>query len=106
MARSRRKTPIHGVTMARSEAADKRLWHKRWRSHERDALAVVAPDGEHVSVDRDAVSSTWEMAKDGKLWFGPARQREFAEQIAARRAKSLPERKKLQARLLAKWRAK
>jgi len=46
------------------------------------------------------------MAKDGKAWFGPGRQREISERFAASRARLLPERKSLQARLLAKWRAK
>jgi hypothetical protein len=106
MSRSRRNTPIFGHTSARSEAVDKRIWHKRWRSHERDRLAVL-PDGtDHIETPRHAVSSTWNMSKDGKSWFSPDRQRVVAEQIVSRRAKLLPERKMLQARLLAKWRSK
>jgi len=46
------------------------------------------------------------MAKDGKAWFDPSRQREISERIAARRARLMPERKALLARLLAKWRSK
>lgn len=46
------------------------------------------------------------MARGGKAWFDPSRQREISESIAARRARLLPERKALQARLLTKWRAK
>jgi hypothetical protein len=46
------------------------------------------------------------MAKDGKYWFGPSRQLEVAERIAARRSRLSPERKALQARVLAKWRSK
>ncbi|MDP2830409.1 MAG: hypothetical protein Q8O37_17625 [Sulfuricellaceae bacterium] len=46
------------------------------------------------------------MAKDGKSWFGPRRQREIAELISTRRSKLKPERNALQVRLLAKWRAK
>jgi len=38
VSRSRRKTPIVGYSTARSEADDKRLWHKRWRARERDHL--------------------------------------------------------------------
>lgn len=106
MSRSRRKTPIFGHTTARSEADDKRLWHKRWRSRERDQLAVLKPDSDPVPVHRHAVSSTWDMAKDGKSWFGPRHQREIAERISTRRSKLKPERKALQVRLLAKWRAK
>lgn len=46
------------------------------------------------------------MAKDVKAWFDPSRQREISERFATRRARLLRERKALQARLLAKWRAK
>lgn len=106
MSRSRRKTPIFGHTTARSEADDKRLWHKRWRSRERDQLASLGPDGDPLPVHRQAVSSTWDMAKDGKHWFDPSRQCEVAERIAARRSKLKLECKALQARLLARWRAK
>lgn len=94
MSRSLRKTPIFGHTTARSEAHDKRQGHKRLRAGERGQLASVGPETDHVTVDRNAVSSTWDMAKDGKYWFGPSRQREVAE------------RKALQARVLAKWRSK
>ena len=106
MSRSRRKTPIFGHTTARSEADDKRLWHKRWRSRERDQLATAGPDDELIPIHRLAVSSTWDMAKDGKSWFGPRRQQLAAERMAARRSKLKPERKALQARILAKWRGK
>ena len=106
MSRSIRKTPIFGHTTARSEADDKRLWHKRWRTSERGQLASIGPETDHVTVNRTAVSSTWDMAKDGKYWFGPSRQREVAERIAARRTRLSPERKALQARVLAKWRSK
>lgn len=102
MSCSIRKTPIFGHTTARSEAEDKRLWHKRWRASERDQLAKVGADTDHVIVHRNAVSGTWDIAKDGKAWFAPSRQRELSESIAARRARLLPDRKALQARLLAK----
>jgi hypothetical protein len=49
MSRSLRKTPIFGHTTARSEADDKRLWHKRWRASERDQLATVGADTDHVT---------------------------------------------------------
>ena len=106
MSRSLRKTPIFGHTNARSEADDKKLWHKRWRASERDHLAPVGADTDHVTVHQNAISSTWNMAKDGKAWFDPSRRREISERIATRRARLLPERRALQARLLAKWRSK
>jgi hypothetical protein len=106
MSRSHRKTPIFGHTTAHSKADDKRLWYKRWRSRQRDQLAAAAPETEIVPIHRHAVSSTWAMAKDGKSWFGPRRQQVMTERIAARRSKLKPERKALQARILAKWRGK
>ena len=106
MSRSRRNTPIFGHTNARSEAADKRIWHKRWRTHERNRLSVLPEGADHIATPRNAVSSTWAMDKDGKSWFSPERQRVVSEQISSRRTKLLPERKMLQARLLAKWRSK
>lgn len=106
MSRSLRKTPIFGHTTAKSEAADKRQWHKRWRARERDQLASLNPDSDPLPVHHQTVSSTWDMAKDGKYWFDPRRQREVAKRIAVRRSSLKPERKALQARLLAKWRAK
>lgn len=106
MSRSRRKTPIFGHTTARSEAADKRLWHKRWRAREREQLSGAGLDSDPLPVHRHDVSSTWDMAKDGKSWFAPRRQQQVAERVVARRSQSKPERKALQARLLAKWRSK
>lgn len=44
MSRSRRKTPIVGHTTCRSEREDKKLWHQRWRTHERTALASASPE--------------------------------------------------------------
>lgn len=106
MSRSRRKTPMFSHTTARSETDDKRIWHKRWRSRERDQLAGVRPDDNPLPVHRHTISSTWNMAKDGKHWFAPRRQQALAESIAARRSQLKPERKALRARILARWRAK
>lgn len=106
MSRSIRKTPIFGITMARSEANDKRLWHKRWRARERTQLATVGADTDHVTVHRNAVSSTWHMAKDGKVWFSLRRQTAVAGREAIERKKFEPERLAFQCRLLVKWRSK
>ncbi len=79
MSRSRRNAPIFGHTNARSEAMDKRIWHKRWRSQENNRLTVLPDGADHIETPRDAVSSTWDMSKDGKSWFSPDRQRVVAE---------------------------
>ena len=84
-------------TTARTETHDKRHWHKRLRAGERGELASVGPETDHVAFHRNAVSSTWDMAKDGKYWFGPSRQLAAAERIAARRTRLPPERKALRA---------
>jgi hypothetical protein len=106
VSRSRRKTPIFGYTSARSEADDKRLWHKRWRAQERNQLASLVPGDDPLPVHRQTVSSTWNMSKDGKHWFGLRRQREVSEGIANRLSQLKAERKVIQVRLLAKWQGK
>ena len=106
MSRSHRKTPIFGITSARSEAEDKRLWHKRWRARLRDQLAGLAPDSDPLPIHRRAVSNPWSMAKDGKHWFGASRQQAMARYMADRSTVLAPAREALQARILAKWNAK
>ena len=66
MSRSRKKTKIHGITTAESEAEDKRIWHKRMRARERDRLIA---DPESEPTHENEVSSKWAMAKDGKRYW-------------------------------------
>jgi hypothetical protein len=66
MARSRKKTPIAGVTSARSEKADKAAAHRRERRKVRAALAAE-PEPE-VLPDRREVGNVWASAKDGKAY--------------------------------------
>lgn len=66
MSRSRKKTKIHGITTAESEAEDKRIWHKRMRARERDRLIT---DPESEPTHKNEVSSKWTMAKDGKGYW-------------------------------------
>ncbi len=79
MSRSRRHTPICGITTARSEKADKREANRRLRVRLRSAVArTVATVSATTAADpvwpglRD-VSDPWAMAKDGKLRFNPTR---------------------------------
>lgn len=67
MSRSRRKTPIFGITTAPSESEDKRLWHKRLRAKSRDQLKA-GPD-DPIPVDHREVSDPWGMAKDGRRYW-------------------------------------
>ncbi|AXZ89067.1 hypothetical protein APB34_33680 [Pseudomonas aeruginosa] len=56
MSRSRRKTPIVGHATCRSEREDKKLWHQRWRSRERSALASAPPEALAAAFDSAAYS--------------------------------------------------
>lgn len=68
MSRSRMKTPISGMTYARSEKADKALSHRKIRR----AVAVEAWNTEDslMPIERQ-LTNPWSMAKDGKFWFSP-----------------------------------
>jgi hypothetical protein len=71
MTRSRKKTPISGITTVRSEKRDKRLGNRRVRRAVKQALATS------VDVDilphRRELTNPWTMAKDGKIWFNADR---------------------------------
>jgi hypothetical protein len=104
MSRSRRKTPIFGVTSAKSEKQDKQIWHSRLRSRVRTDLASVPPDQLecYIAPVSKEVSSVWSMAKDGRRYFHPANQAAIATRVAARGKTSI-ERQSLKIRLLKKW---
>ena len=64
MSRSKKKTPIAGITTARSEKDDKRLANRLLRR-------ATRLDPENAPALRE-VSDVWNMAKDGKARFNPA----------------------------------
>ncbi len=66
MARSRKKTPIGGNAIARSEKYDKQKANRKLRRSVREAVAAEA---EVLPLLRQ-VSDTWTFNKDGKQWFG------------------------------------
>ena len=105
MSRSRRRTPVYGYATADSEAEDKRIWHRRWRTHERDRLRALPDDFEHVTTQRSEVSNLWAMAKDGRQWFGWKQQRRQAVEIIGC-DRPAHERGKMRARFLAQLRGK
>lgn len=84
MSRSRRKTPIVGHTTCRSEREDKKLWHQRWRTHERTALASASPEAlcAHLPLLENQVSNVWSMGKDGRSYWPIKRQAATADRIA------------------------
>ena len=106
MSRSRKKSPIFGNANADSEAQDKRIWHSRMRHRERQALHSSDDYDAHLTTTRDQVSSTWNMAKDGKSYFFEADREGAASWISESRGKTDRERATLKRRLMRKWMAK
>lgn len=107
MSRSRRKTPIFGITTARSEREDKVLWHGRWRVAERTALAAISPDmaDGHMTTLKRSVSNPWSMAKDGRRFWPQRQQKELAEWTAST-GRNKAERTALEMRALRRLMAK
>lgn len=66
MSRSRKKTPIAGMTNARSEKQDKRNANRKLRRKTR-------ADPEHAPLLRE-VSNVWTFDKDGKIYLTPRDQ--------------------------------
>jgi len=108
MSRSRRKTPIVGHTTCRSEREDKKLWHQRWRTHERTALASASPEAlcAHLPLLENQVSNVWSMGKDGRSYWPIKRQAATADRIANHKGRNPQERASLKKPLLRKWMSK
>ena len=70
MSRSQRKSPVIGITTARTEKQDKREYNRALRHKVRQAIHL----DEEVLPDLKEVSSPWNMAKDGKQRFNPRHQ--------------------------------
>lgn len=72
MSRSRKKTPIHGITTARSEKDDKRMAHGKQRAAEKQAITKIM-GGEEVPLPlQRETSNPYTFEKDGKMIFDPA----------------------------------
>jgi len=69
MSRSRRRTPITGITESESDTRDKVLAHRRPRRRVRTALA----SGMVEVIMRRKAGDVWSFAKDGKRRFDPRR---------------------------------
>ena len=71
MSRSRRKTPIFGVTTAASDAAWKAKAARKLRHRVRQVLEATL-DGDRFSGKRWEVVNPWDAPKDGKHWYAKA----------------------------------
>ena len=72
MSRSKRKTSIHGITMAESEKTDKLAANRKYRRTLKQKLEAE-PEAP-LPVVRE-LSNVWSFAKDGKQYLDP---RKFA----------------------------
>lgn len=108
MSRSRRKTPIFGCTTCKSERQDKKIWHKRWRAHERTALNSISVDDfeAHLPLLENQVSDVWDMGKDGRRYWSLRQQDSVACQFSRHRGSTARECASLKQRLLHKWMGK
>lgn len=70
MARSRRRTPIISMTTTASEKQDKRWANRNHRAALRRILKRAADSDAAVLPTLRDVSDPWDMAKDGRSWFG------------------------------------
>jgi hypothetical protein len=79
VSRSRKKTPIGGITTAESEKRHKRLSHKNFRAKQRQALLSGNPAELPVKM-RDAVNP-WSGDKDGKSYFGNMKDDKYKKKL-------------------------
>ena len=71
MARSRRKSPVRGITTSESDKRDKQAAHRTERRRVRHVVKSE-PETEVLPHTRE-LSDPWSMAKDGKLRFNAAK---------------------------------
>lgn len=73
MSRSYRKNNIGGIAGS-SEKQDKKIWHSRMRSHEKQRIikGLTKKEGfdNFVTTHFREVSNPWSMSKDGKVYWG------------------------------------
>ena len=100
MSRSARKTPIMGWTTCRSERDDKQAWHRRWRAHQRTALASTPLDDEDSTLPESVrqISDVWAMGKDGRHYWSLSSRKGTAKRLARKKGRGRKERKALEAR--------
>lgn len=70
MSRSRRKTPIMGITTCRSEKKDKRFNNRKLRR----ATKVAIGKDKEILPGMDDVSNAWTMGKDGRQYINLSRE--------------------------------
>ena len=72
MSRSRRNTPIIGLSTSPSEKTDKVIAHRRARHAVKNTVDAAAREGDDAppTEPEHPRSGQWTFAKDGKRWIG------------------------------------
>ena len=81
MSRSRKQTPISGITTAKSEKDDKRILHGKLRARLRVAIKKMLSEESsegYVVPKYDEVHNKWSMAKDGKTYWHPKKHGDWS----------------------------
>ncbi len=73
MSRSRRKTPITGITGCESEKQDKREANRVLRRKTK----LQVKSGKEIILDIREVSNVWGMGKDGKVYRKDAHEKDL-----------------------------
>ena len=71
MSRSKRKTPITGITTASSEKKEKRLANRKLRRVTNEMIRRGSLEDDLILPEIRDVSNVWLMEKDGKMWHDP-----------------------------------
>jgi hypothetical protein len=70
MSRSKRKTPKGGITKAKSEKFDKRMWNRLFRSRSKTMLQATEEfDSLSLPMNIHKETEIFDGAKDGKTWY-------------------------------------
>jgi hypothetical protein len=107
MTRSVRKTPIYGITNARSERKDKQQWHRRFRVLEKQRLHTLTSEtmDNHVTTSIEEVSNPWAMNKDGRQYWSWSSQKRAAIRMAKKKMNAEEIQPTIQ-RLVHRWKGK
>jgi hypothetical protein len=76
VSRSKRKTPITGITTAESEKRDKRIANKNLRRVAKTIIQQKDSDELTLPILRE-VSNVWDMKKEGKQYFNEKKNPKF-----------------------------
>lgn len=79
MSKSKRKTPIAGITIEKTEKEDKRIANRRVRHMNKKILNATLDDTQLKDIKE--ISDVWDFHKDGKQYFGYLKDKIIKEKL-------------------------